>query len=231
MRTKQRIVGILGGKGPEATHLLFERIIKNTPANVEEDHLRIIIDNNPKIPKPALGITGEGNDPVPALVDTAKNLERARADLIVIACNSAHYYLNEIRSAVGIPVVSIITETVSYVQDFSHMKVGLLATTGLINSKLYQEAFQNAGISVLSPAEEQQDELLSGIMDFKDSGVTEGLRATINQLCVSYASRGAEALVVACTDIPVAVDLDELPLPCFDTLEILALAAVREASR
>jgi len=231
VRKKERIVGILGGKGPEATHLLLQLIIRNTPAEVEEDHLRIIVDNNPKIPKPALGITGDGEDPIPALVETAQNLERAGAAFIVIACNSAHYYLNEIASAVEIPIVSIITETVSYVQRSLHKTIGLVATTGLLKSELYQSAFAKAGISVLCPAADEQDRLLKGIMYFKNSGVREGLSTTINQLCRSNTARGAESLVIACTDIPVAVDLDELPLPCFDTLEILALAAVREARK
>ena len=99
---KSRTVGILGGKGPEATVELLRLIIANTPAETEEEHLRVVIDNHPQIPKPALGITGEGPDPVPALTETARNLERAGADFVVIPCNSAHYYAKEVRAALDV---------------------------------------------------------------------------------------------------------------------------------
>ena len=101
---QKKMIGVLGGKGPEATEELLHLIIKNTPVAKEEDHLRIIIDNNPKIPKPSLGITGEGENPVPVLIETAKNLERAEADFIVIPCNSAHFFIDDIQKEIRIPI-------------------------------------------------------------------------------------------------------------------------------
>lgn len=229
MKAKDRVVGILGGKGPEATDLLFQLIIRNTPVRVEEEHLRIIIDNNPKIPKPSLGITGEGENPIPALVNTAKNLEKAGADFIIIACNSAHYYIEDIQKAIEIPILSIIEETVAYVQNLSHKKVGILASTGLIKSDLYQSAFKKAGIFVLCPSDGEQDELMEGIINFKDSGSGRTLKDAADKICRGYIEKGAEALVIACTDIPVVLNIKEFTVPCYDSLEILALATVRKA--
>jgi len=88
----EKIIGILGGMGPEATIDLFYKIIKFTPAKKDQDHLRIIIDNNPKIPDRTAAILGKGEDPIPALRETAKNLEKAGADFIIIPCNNYWLY-------------------------------------------------------------------------------------------------------------------------------------------
>jgi len=227
----RQTVGVIGGKGPEATETLFRRIIEHTPVTCEEDHLHVLIDNNPQIPKPALGITGDGEDPTPALVASATLLERAGADFIVIPCNSAHAYLEAIRAAVAIPVVSIITETISAVAREACTSVGLLASTGLLRTGLYQQAFGAAGVSVLLPGEDDQSAMLAGIMTFKDTGNTGPLREVLDRLCPSLVARGAGGLVLGCTELPVVLAGASLPVPAFDTIDILARAAVREATR
>lgn len=230
MAGQRRIVGVLGGKGPEATAELLRLIIRNTPAESEEEHLRIIIDNNPQIPKPSLGITGQGRDPLPALTETARNLERAGADFIVIPCNSAHYYIEDLRGALGIPVVSLIDETAAAVRAAGCRTAGLLATPGLTESGIYQAAFEKAGIAALVPGRDQQAELMAAILAFKDGGPKAELGACAERVAAGLVERGAGGLVLGCTELPVALAGTELPVPCFDTLEILALAAVREAT-
>ncbi|GAH53208.1 unnamed protein product, partial [marine sediment metagenome] len=107
----EKIIGILGGMGPEATVDLFHKIIKFTPAKKDQDHFRIIIDNNPKIPDRTAAILGKGEDPLPALQETARNLEKAGVDFIIIPCNTAHYFLPQIQKSVNIPVLNMIEET------------------------------------------------------------------------------------------------------------------------
>jgi len=227
----RKTVGVIGGKGPEATEVLFRRIIAQTPVTCEEEHLHVLIDNNPQIPKPALGITGEGADPTPALVASAKLLERAGAGFLVIPCNSAHAYLEAIRAAIAIPVVSIISETVAAVAREGCTSVGLLASTGLLRTGLYQKAFEAAGVSVVLPGEDDQSAMLAGIMTFKDTGGAGPVREALDRLCPSLVARGAEGLVLGCTELPVVLDDATLAVPAFDTIDILARAAVREAIR
>jgi aspartate racemase len=226
---KEKIVGILGGKGPEATDVLLQLIIKHTPVSVEEDHLRVIIDNNPKIPKPALAITGEGPDSVPALTETARNLEKAGADFLVIPCNSAHYFLDQIRSAITIPVLSIIDATVEAARNHGCKKVAVLATSGLISSEIYQKGLSEAGMGVLIPQPEEQERLMKQIIHFKDSGEMHGLKEVVSDLVKALQGRGADAVALACTEIPVVYSGEESPVICFDTIDILARAAVRYA--
>ena len=94
---KEKVIGVLGGMGPEATIDLFQKIVKLTPAKKDQEHIRIIIDNNPKIPDRTKAILYNGENPLPELVKTAQNLERAGADFIIIACNTAHYYFHKIQ--------------------------------------------------------------------------------------------------------------------------------------
>lgn len=228
MQQTQRVVGVLGGKGPEATVELLNLIIRHTPVNREEDHLRVIVDNNPQIPKCALGLTGEGESPIAALVETAQNVARAGAAFLVIPCNSAHGYIDEIQAALSIPVISIINETVAVVKAAGVARVGLLATTGLLQANLYQEQLAAAGIDSVLPAAERQAELMHHLMRFKDGGdlppFTEALIRIRAELIVT-----AEAVIHACTEVPLALADHPADVPEFNTIELLARACVREA--
>ena len=123
VRLRDKVVGILGGIGPEATAELFRRVIKATPVQIEQEHLRIIIDNNPQIPDRTLAILGKGESPLKELIKTALNLERAGIEIIAIPCNTAHYYLDDLRKSVHVPVMDMLTETANYIaRQFPQMK-------------------------------------------------------------------------------------------------------------
>src|SRR5205823_6344060 len=98
-----KVIGVLGGMGPWATLDLFEKILRLTPAQVDQDHFRLVIDNNPKIPDRSPAILGDSEDPTPALVATAKNLQQHGADFLVIPCNTAHFFYERVASAVPRP--------------------------------------------------------------------------------------------------------------------------------
>jgi aspartate racemase len=106
-----KTIVILGGLGPEATVFLFQKILEHTPASRDQDHLRILIDNNPKIPERLPAILGAGADPVPKMVASGLALERAGADFIVIPCVSAHYFLPELSRRLNLPIISMLNET------------------------------------------------------------------------------------------------------------------------
>ena len=89
-----KVIGVLGGMGPESTAALLSRITRRTPAATEQDHLRVIIDSNPKIPNRTDALLFGNLAPViDALSETASNLERAGAEMIGIPCNTAHAFL------------------------------------------------------------------------------------------------------------------------------------------
>jgi aspartate racemase len=106
---KRKTIGVLGGMGPEATLDCFGKIIKNTPAQRDQDHLRVIIDSNPKVPDRTPAIIGDAESPVSVIVEGCHALERAGADFIIIPCVSAHFFLSEIQAQCNLPILSIST--------------------------------------------------------------------------------------------------------------------------
>ena len=106
-----RIIGILGGMGPEATVDLFREITRLTPAEKDQDHVPVLVYSNSKIPDRTTAMLEGGEDPMPALIESARVLERAGAGVLVIPCNTAHYYLPELQKKVGIPILNMIVET------------------------------------------------------------------------------------------------------------------------
>ena len=145
---KEKVIGILGGMGPEATLDCYSRIISNTPAKTDQEHLRVIIDSNPKVPDRTAAIVAGGESPVPILVAGCRSLQQAGADFIIIPCVSAHFFLDEIQQQIDLPILSIfdvVTETI--ISDHPQIKtVGLMGTTGTINGGLFQKRLAVEGI-------------------------------------------------------------------------------------
>ena len=147
---REVIIGILGGMGPEATVEIFRRIIDITPSKKDQDHLHIIIDNNPKIPDRTAAILGKGESPLPLLTSTAKNLEKAGASFIIIPCNTAHHYIDLLRREVSIPIVDMLEETVNEIyKELPNSNIGLLASTGTIKAKIYQKAANKKNLKII----------------------------------------------------------------------------------
>ncbi|MGE5654167.1 MAG: aspartate/glutamate racemase family protein [Bacillota bacterium] len=229
----EKIIGILGGMGPEATVDLYAKIIRATGATRDQDHLRVIIDSNPKIPDRTAAILNGGVDPIPALVETACNLERAGADLIAMPCNTAHFFHAAVQKAVAIPILHMPLETAGYIRTSlpSVKRVGLLATTGTVKSGIYAEACTRNGLEMLSPDDPMQE--LVTIAIFGPQGIKAGGRDLPRQQLLmaaeSLIARGVDAIILGCTEIPLALQPGMLPLPLVDATQILAEAAIAAA--
>ena len=235
----KKTIGILGGMGPEATLDCFGKILKNTPAKRDSDHLRVVIDSNPQIPDRIAAILGDGRSPVAALVAGCRGLEKAGADFIIVPCVSVHYFLPEIRSGSPLPVLSIIDEVaVAIHRNYPEIRtVGLMGTVATIESKLFQNRLAEDNIHTLVPDSAQQSKIVGAIKDIKDSRPSRS-RSEITAALVEAASsliqkkpEGAEAIIAGCTEIPLALGQQHLPVPYFDSLMILARAAIRYAGR
>jgi len=228
----QKVIGVLGGLGPWATLDLFEKILRLTPAQTDQDHLRIVIDNNPKIPDRSPAILGEGDDPTPALVATAQNLERAGADFLVIPCNTAHYFFDRIQSAVSIPVLHIMTEVAAVArQEVPGARiVGVLATAATMTSRLYHEACAREGIDVIGPDQVGQKTVNRAIYGVKAGRTGPDATQALVRVAEGLVAQGAQALVLGCTELPFVLKPHDLRVPLLDSNLILARAAVRLAT-
>ena len=231
---KEKTIGILGGMGPEATLDCFAKIIKSTPAKKDQDHLRVIIDSNPKVPDRPAAISGEGESPVPALVQGCRCLQLAGADFVIIPCVAAHFFLEEMRRQIELPILSIfdaVTETI--VHDHPRIRtIGLLAITATISSGLFQNRLAADEIKCIVPDDTHQSRVMAAVADLKKtrparsrSQMTADLIAAADHLI----SNGAQGIIAGCTEIPLALKQEHVSIPYFDALTILARAAVLEA--
>ena len=227
----EKVIGILGGMGPEATVDLFAKITLHSHARVDQDHFRIIVDSNPKIPSREAAILEGGEDPTSAMCETARNLEKAGADFLVIPCNTAHVFLSPVRQSVKIPILSIVEETVHAVLDtFPDLeKAGLMGNTAILNAGLYSGAFDERGISTIVPTADAQQLLMEAIADIKAGDKGLRVKAQLQIVAGELVSRGAQVIILACTELPLVIGSKDIDVPIVDTTEVLALAAIREA--
>jgi aspartate racemase len=232
----EKIIGILGGMGPEATLSLFEKIIANTPATRDQDHLRVIIDSNAKIPDRTPAILGQGETPLPAMIESGRTLERAGADFIVIPCVSAHFFLDELSGQLTLPILSLFDAVAEELERRQPVPAaaGLLATTGTIHGGRFQERLQKSGIDTLLPGLDDQKRVMSVIYRVKatSSGAgREEMRSELRSVVTTLVDKGAQAIVAGCTEVPLVLRSQDVPVPFFDSLVVLARAAIVRAGR
>jgi aspartate racemase len=222
-----KTVGIMGGMGPLATADLMRKIITHTPAEKDQEHLHIIVDNYPQTPDRTAAILGKGPDPTPYMIRSAQLLQRAGADFLVIACNSAHYFITAVQEAIDIPIMNMQNETARYAEESNIHKVGLLAATGTVQEKLYHKPFQTHGISVLQPEPKMQEIVMKGIFSIKGGDLDTGADCFAEAAQV-LAQEGAEAIIAGCTEVPLVLHSTET-LQVLDPTDILAQAVVKAA--
>jgi len=227
----EKIIGILGGMGPEATLDLFYKIIKLSPAEKDQDHFRIIIDNNPKIPDRTAAILGKGENPLPALQETAQNLEKAGADFIIMPCNTAHYFISEIQQSIKIPILNMIKETAHNIKSIfpSFKNVGLLATKGTYKTGLYNSSFKEKNIEILIPSPPEQDKIMDIIYKIKSNILSKEMKIQIIKIAEKQIKRGSQAIIAGCTEIPLILKNEDIKVPVIDPTNILAKRAIEEA--
>lgn len=228
---REKIVGVLGGMGPLATADFYAKLVRRTPARVDQEHLRVIIDSNPKIPDRTAGFQGQGPDPTPHLVATARALERAGAEVIAIPCNSAHVYLEQIRRGVRVPVLDIMEEVAAAVAALRPRPraVGLLATPGTIHARLYHRALASRGFDVVDPTTLEERAVLLAIKAVKAGDLGPAVRKRVRDAAGALIRRGANAIVLGCTELPLVMGPQDAPVPVLDGTDLLAAATVREA--
>lgn len=220
-------VGVLGGMGPDATVDFMRKVLAATPASSDQDHVHMLIDHNPHVPDRTQAILARGGDAGSVLAHMAKQLQQTGADLIVMPCNTAHAFQPDIEAVLDVPFVSIIDETVAACAAFE--AVGLLATRGCLASGIYDTALAAAGVRAVMPddAETKAFMELTARIKAGDSGPDVG--ASMLQLANALVSRGAQAVIAGCTEIPLVLGQSMLDVPLVSSTDILAEATVAYA--
>lgn len=230
-RFDEPYLGVLGGMGPLASAVFMERLTALTPAEVDQEHVPTILWSDPRIPDRTDAKLRGGEDPLLWLVNGANKLKQAGAGAIVIPCNSAHLWYDQLIQAVDLPILHIVTAVASNLQrvGFHRGRIGLMGASATLKMGLYQSQLEALGYECIMPHEDEMERYcMRPIRLVKANRVEEAYSLALE--CVELLrSRGAEAIVLGCTEYPIAVPharRQEIGLPLLDSIDALALAAI-----
>lgn len=200
-------VGVVGGVGPAATVDFIHKIVRNTPATRDQDHIKLLVEQNPQIPDRTENLIGDGPDPTISLYATCKKLEAGDADIIAIPCNTAHAFVERIQPYLSIPIVNMLTVTARYLRETfpSLRSVGVLATSGTVESGVYEKALTSQGLQQVVPGPALQARVMEAI--YGSTGVKAGFTTGECQTDIAAAidgliAQGVEVVILGCTELP-----------------------------
>jgi aspartate racemase len=227
----KRILGIIGGMGPEATVDFYREIVRLTPAARDQEHIPVLIYSNPQVPERTKAILEGGDSPLPLMIETARLLERSGAGLLAMPCNTAHYYFQPLQASVGIPILNMIELTVrAFLQRIPEgRKAGLLATSGTVRSGIYQEVFARHGVELMAADAAGQSSIMGGIGQIKASAHNDDTSRMFEAIGARLVRAGAQAVVLGCTEIPLAFREARVDYVTLNATRVLAQAAVNWA--
>jgi len=223
-----KTVGIIGGLGPETTSEFYLEIIFSAYEKNKVNRPPVLVWNVPlpyKIEEDLI-TKAEGEERyIPFLVDAAQRLEKGGVDFIVMPCNSLHIFIEEIRKAVKVPVLSILEETAKFLKEKSVTEVGIIATSTTLKGKLYEKFLADVGIKQVTPDDFQQAKIGKAINNLVLNRHSNVDRQEIQSIVDSFSKNGVKTVILACTDLQLLIPShDEVTI--YDTMKIFAEATV-----
>ncbi len=228
-----KTVGVLGGMGPLATVDFLNRLVKLTPVHKDQEHIKLIIYMNPQIPDRTRAIMKKGKSPTTELKKSLRLLENSGADFIVIPCVTVHFWLNEARKAVRIPVLDIVELVITNIKKKKGIKrVGILATTGTLSTEILQRPLLDLGYQVIIPEREIQKNLvMKTIYGIKKGKPNRKMKPLFRKSCTHLIKKGAQLIILACTELPILYSGFRSSIPILDINELLALETIKYAGK
>lgn len=214
-----KVLGVLGGMGPAATLDFLAKLQAATPVQREQDHLRVLVDINPHVPDRNVGV----EDPAPVLAAMAEGLRDAGAQVLAIACNTAHAHADAVRAS-GLPLVDMLETAGLAARAQGAATVGVLGT-GLALG-LYRDRFFHMGLEVVTLDDHEQVEFMALLYRIKQGDIGAASRETMAALAHRLVGKGAQSVVAGCTEVPLVLSADELSVPFLDATQTLAQRCV-----
>lgn len=227
---KMRRAGILGGMGPDATLVFLEKFYALTRGRVEQARPALLVDIDPGVPDRNQAWRGSGPSPAAAIAQMGRSLKQAGADFCVMACITAHGWVESFEKEAGVPLIRMpdIVADALQARAGANGPVGLLATTTTIEMKLFQKAFAARNGLLLVPEEKEQEALMSAIYAIKKG---EEARSSVLAVAKSLVARGAQTVLIGCTDLSVLGPLHLWGCTVVDALDLLAERTLAEIER
>ncbi len=207
---KKKTVGVLGGLGPMATVHFYKLVVNLTEASKDQDHIDMIIVNRASTSDRTDFILGKSDDsPLDSILEDAKRLERAGCDFIVLTCNTAHYFYEEIADSVNIDVLNMLEITVDAAIKRGLKKLAILATSGNIMTKQYQNMCEKKGVDYYVPDEELQEKVMKIIYDDIKSGNND-YKDDFSYIIDKVKSQGCDGVILGCTELSIIKENEKL---------------------
>lgn len=213
--------------GPEASAQIYMKMIKATKVKRDQDHFRIIIDSNPKIPDRTRAILGLGESPVPEIIKTANNLLKMGVELACIPCITSHYFYKEIVEGTELKILHALEELNIYIhKNYPGVKkVGVLATTGTKSTRIFNQFLQN--VEIVYPDEDVQERLVMEAIYGEGTGIKSGVTTgrpveLLEKAGEHVISKGAEIVILGCTEIGLVLRKNSLSRPSIDPMDVIA---------
>ena len=220
----EKIVGVMGGMGPDATVDFMAKVSALTDSGRDQDHVHMIVDQAPGIPNRQQAIREGSTDVNHALGTMAKRLEDAGADFLVLVCNTAHVFLNEVHANTSIPFIHLIDESVKEIDQLrpDAKIVGVMATDGCLATNIYQDAITDSGREALEPEGDELKELMRLITEIKAGNQGEEVANGIQTLANALVEKGADVIISGCTEIPIVFEGENCAVPVVASTYVLA---------
>jgi len=221
---ERRLIGVLGGMGPLATVDFMQKVIAATSAELDQDHVPLIVYSVPQIPDRVGAACAGTDEPLPAMLTGIRTLEQAGVEAIAIACNTAHAWYDQLAAATSVRVIHMAQAVIDAASQQTG-PVAVMATVGTLQAGIYQRYFENAGWQALVPRGPDQDMIIDAIAAVK-RGEIERARTWFDVAAASLLTSGADRLLLACTELPVAARGSIHEHLCLDATACLAQACV-----
>ena len=220
-------LGILGGMGPAASAEFVNRLVQQTPATCDQEHIPFVLWNEPRTPDRSTSIRNGDDRPLPYLLQGIQVLKAVGCSMIVIPCNTAHYWYDELIK-LKVPIVHIVDSVANELRDANVVgTIGVIATQGTIQSELYQNRLTDWNCII--PSQEEITTLVQPSIELVKAGDMVKSRTMIMTVVDSLISRGAQAVILGCTELPLAVrDTDQNGIPLINSIDSLVKVALKE---
>lgn len=226
--TTPPLLGVLGGMGPLATADFITKLISETPAQRDADHVPILVYSVPQLPDRPAAILAGGESPLPAMLEGIRTLRQSGATCIAIPCNTAHYWYDALLAQGGLPILHIADAACARFAEtgLRPERVGLIGTRGTLAAGFYQQRLAQLGYTAVVNTPADMDALvLPAIAAVKRNDLAAAHPLAL-AACARLRDAGAQAVILACTEIPPAIEYAaaDAVLPCIDATRALAAA-------
>lgn len=224
-----RTVGVLGGMGPLASAAFIDRLVTLTAADRDQDHVPVVLLSWPEVPDRTAFILGRGPDPRPAMIDGARRLKTAGAELLVIPCNTANVWIDEVASAAGLEPIDWLGTTIRSLEERGVRRAGLLATNGSVRAGTYQRLLASSGIDCVVPDAATQTLIMEAIYSLKAGRLTDETRHRVAAIAEGMGDAGVDVVVLGCTELPLVLRGTATMVSTIDPADVVAKTAIQLA--